>query len=93
MSDQVITANKTEPLRQGADHDHILIDVRAVTYCNDLAIILHHELREAGLLYLANPEDDVPYSAAGSSHRNRMEAVARRILEGIQIEVEMEQLE
>lgn len=93
MAQQVVTVSKTEQFVQGSDHDHILIDARAAADCDDLAIIMHNELREAGLLNFANPADDVPYSATGSSHRNRMEAVAQRILEGIEIDVEMEQLE
>lgn len=92
MSDQVRTASKTQPFTYGDGEDHVLIDARAGADCDDLAIYIHNEMREAGLMRFSNPADDVKYSATGTAHRNLMEHVARRILDGIEIEVEMEQL-
>jgi hypothetical protein len=93
MSDMVVTASCTQRFTQEDGQDHILIDARAGACCDDLAIVIHNEMRHAGLLKFADPADDVPYSATGSAHRAQMESVAKAILEGIEIKVEMEQLE
>ena len=54
----------------------------------DLAYWIHTALREEDVLKFSNPADDVPYQSTGTSHRNMLERVAKRIADEVKIDVE-----
>lgn len=61
--------------------------ISSIVYIDDLAYWIHTALREEDALKVGN-DDNVPYESTGTSRRNMLERVAKRIADEVNIDVE-----
>lgn len=67
-------------------------EATAVLDLSELAIVIHEEMRYAGLLRFVDTADDVPWAATGTGHQMALDRVVKAIGEKLKIQLEIEQV-